>query len=88
MRKNLDILAERLYPDKELRDGSEKACRLIVATEQSIEAERQYNEALEEVKKFNFEHNGNFPGSFLAWKNDIIQSNLNDLINLTFGDFK
>lgn len=81
-----DTLAERLYPDKGLREGAEKSCRLIVATERFIEAEKEYDKALDEARKFSLEHDGNFPGSFLAWKNDIIQSKLKDLINLIFGD--
>ena len=83
-----------MYLDTEMqrRSGSRRvssnSTRMIVATEQSVEAEKEYNESLKEVKEFNEEHDGNFPGSFLKWKDDKIQSNLKDLVNLIFGEIE
>ena len=84
--RDFNALAEKLYPDKQLREDTMIGCRLIVATEKLMNAKLECLDVQKKSEEHLKKCIGNFPGSFLKWKDDIISSNLRDLINFTFGD--
>lgn len=79
-------LAEKIYPEIKDRENAKHAIKMIVTTEQLINAEKNYNDAKKELNTYLDEHNGNFQGSFLIQRNDKILSDLKSLIILTFGE--
>ena len=83
-----DILAEKIYPDTKDRGNAEYACKMIIATERLVNAEKNFKDAQKEIKAYLEKYNGNFRGSFLISRNDKILSDFKNLINLTFGDAK
>ena len=84
--REFKALAEKLYPDKQLREDTMLGCRMIVATEKLMNTKLEYLSVQKKLSERVEKCIGNFPGSFLKWKDDMLLSNLRDLMNFTFGD--
>lgn len=79
-------LSKKVYPDETLRNETEKACRLIVASEKYMLAKKEFDDAQRELQRFAERNRPVFPGSHLGWKNNIIKENLRNLVNITFPE--